>query len=123
MHIVVLLKAVPVVGTERLDAAWRTQRTQLEANGADEYTLERALQLTEAHGGRCWVEERPGGGASFRLFLPDVGSTRDLGAGIADEERVLTRLEPDMDEEEEFEDAAAIAALREYGMGEGSISI
>ncbi|MFN8620596.1 MAG: electron transfer flavoprotein subunit beta/FixA family protein [Chloroflexota bacterium] len=51
MHIVVLLKAVPVVGTERLDAAWRTERTQLEANGADEYTLERALQLTEAHGG------------------------------------------------------------------------
>ena len=80
-------------------------------------------RLADAHGGRCWVEERPGGGASFRLFLPDVGSTRDLGAGIADEERVLTRLEPDMDEEEEFEDAAAIAALREYGMGEGSISI
>ena len=26
MHIVVLLKAVPVVGTERLDAAWRTER-------------------------------------------------------------------------------------------------
>ena len=51
MHIVVLVKAVPVVGTERLDAAWRTQRTQLEANGADEYTLERALALTEAHGG------------------------------------------------------------------------
>ena len=51
MQIVVLVKAVPVVGTERLDAAWRTQRTQLEANGADEYTLERALQLTEAHGG------------------------------------------------------------------------
>jgi electron transfer flavoprotein beta subunit len=51
VHIVVLLKAVPVVGTERLDAAWRTERTQLEANGADEYTLERALQLTEAHGG------------------------------------------------------------------------
>lgn len=51
MHIVVLVKAVPVVGTERLDAAWRTQRTQLEANGADEYTLERALQLTEANGG------------------------------------------------------------------------
>jgi len=51
VHIVVLIKAVPVVGTERLDAAWRTQRTQLEANGADEYTLERALALTEATGG------------------------------------------------------------------------
>jgi len=51
VHIVVLIKAVPVVGTERVDAAWRTQRTQLEANGADEYTLERALALTEATDG------------------------------------------------------------------------
>jgi PAS domain S-box-containing protein len=24
------------------------------------------------HGGRAWVEERPGGGASFRVFLPDA---------------------------------------------------
>jgi K+-sensing histidine kinase KdpD len=80
-------------------------------------------RLADVHGGRCWVEERPGGGASFRLFLPDVGSTRDPGAGIDDEEGVVTRLEPDTDGEEEFEDAAAIAALREYGMGEGSISI
>ena len=51
MHIVVLLKAVPVVGTERLDAAWRTAARQLEANGNDEYLLEKALKLTEAHGG------------------------------------------------------------------------
>jgi electron transfer flavoprotein beta subunit len=51
MHIVVLLKAVPVVGTERLDDTFRTQRTQLEANGNDEYVLEKALKLTEQHGG------------------------------------------------------------------------
>jgi electron transfer flavoprotein beta subunit len=51
VHIVVLVKAVPVVGTERLDAAWRTERTQLEANGSDEYVLEKALRLVEAHGG------------------------------------------------------------------------
>ena len=24
------------------------------------------------HGGRAWVQDRPGGGASFRVFLPDV---------------------------------------------------
>jgi signal transduction histidine kinase len=24
------------------------------------------------HGGRAWVEDRPGGGASFRVYLPDV---------------------------------------------------
>ena len=54
MHIVVLLKPVPVVGTERLDAGWRTQRTQptqLEANGNDDYSLEKALKLVDAHGG------------------------------------------------------------------------
>lgn len=51
MHIVVLLKAVPIVGTERLDANWRTERNQLEANGNDEYTLEKALKLADANPG------------------------------------------------------------------------
>lgn len=51
MHIVVLLKAVPVVGTERLGPDGRVQRIQLEANGNDEYVLEKALKLTEADGG------------------------------------------------------------------------
>lgn len=51
MHIVVLLKAVPVVGTERLDANHRTERKQLEANGNDEYTLEKALKLADANPG------------------------------------------------------------------------
>lgn len=52
MNIVVLLKPVPVVGTERLGRDLLTDRsTQLEANGNDEYLLEKALKLTEAHGG------------------------------------------------------------------------
>jgi electron transfer flavoprotein beta subunit len=52
VNIVVLLKAVPVVGTERLgDDLWTDRSVQLEANGNDEYTLEKALKLTEAHGG------------------------------------------------------------------------
>jgi electron transfer flavoprotein beta subunit len=51
VKIVVLLKAVPVVGTERLTGEQRTDRTlQLEANGNDEYTLEKALKLADAHG-------------------------------------------------------------------------
>ncbi len=29
-------------------------------------------RVAEVHGGRAWVEEREGGGASFRVFLPDV---------------------------------------------------
>jgi signal transduction histidine kinase len=30
-------------------------------------------RLTEIHGGHAWAEERPGGGASFRVFLPGAG--------------------------------------------------
>jgi electron transfer flavoprotein beta subunit len=52
LNIVVLLKAVPVVGTERLGNDLLTDRSvQLEANGNDEYLLEKALKLTETHGG------------------------------------------------------------------------
>jgi PAS domain S-box-containing protein len=32
-------------------------------------------RFAELHGGRAWVEDRPGGGASFRVFLP--GSAKD----------------------------------------------
>jgi electron transfer flavoprotein beta subunit len=56
LNIVVLLKPVPVVGTERLGGDLLTDRTvQLEANGNDEYLLEKALKLTEAHGGEVTV--------------------------------------------------------------------
>ena len=56
MNIVVLLKAVPVVGTERLGSDLLTDRSvQLEANGNDEYLLEKALKLTESHGGEVTV--------------------------------------------------------------------
>jgi len=52
VNIVVLLKAVPVVGAERLGTDLLTDRAgQSEANGNDEYLLEKALKLTEAHGG------------------------------------------------------------------------
>ncbi|MCY7417783.1 MAG: electron transfer flavoprotein subunit beta/FixA family protein [Chloroflexi bacterium] len=51
MHILVLVKPVPLVGTERLDEQRQTVRGALELNGNDEYMLERALQLTEADGG------------------------------------------------------------------------
>jgi PAS domain S-box-containing protein len=34
-------------------------------------------QFAGLHGGRAWVQDRPGGGASFRVFLPDPGSPDD----------------------------------------------
>jgi signal transduction histidine kinase len=40
-------------------------------------------RLAEIHGGRAWVEERSGGGASFRVFLPSpqqAGETGETGA-------------------------------------------
>ncbi|MDP9299538.1 MAG: ATP-binding protein, partial [Actinomycetota bacterium] len=27
-------------------------------------------RFAQLHGGRAWVEDRPGGGASFRVWLP-----------------------------------------------------
>jgi PAS domain S-box-containing protein len=32
------------------------------------------------HGGRAWVEDRPGGGASFRVFLPESAASADAEA-------------------------------------------
>jgi signal transduction histidine kinase len=32
--------------------------------------LSLVARFTELHGGHAWVEEREGGGASFRVFLP-----------------------------------------------------
>ena len=36
--------------------------------------LSLVARFTELHGGRAWVQDRPGGGASFRVFLPRVPS-------------------------------------------------
>jgi two-component system sensor histidine kinase KdpD len=48
-------------------------------------------RFASLHGGRAWVEDRPGGGASFRVWLPDgppadiggPGTARHPGAGQA----------------------------------------
>jgi PAS domain S-box-containing protein len=34
--------------------------------------LSLVARFAELHGGRAWVEDRPGGGASFRVHLPDA---------------------------------------------------
>jgi PAS domain S-box-containing protein len=46
--------------------------------------LSLVARFAELHGGRAWVEDRPGGGASFRVFLPGVPVAQDDGS---DEER------------------------------------
>ena len=73
MRIVVLLKAVPIVGTERLLDAFRVDRgSGLEANGNDEYVLEAALQLTEQHGGEVTL-----------LTVGPAGALEALRKGLA----------------------------------------
>ena len=41
--------------------------------------LSLVARFAELHGGRAWVEERAGGGASFRVFLPGRQTTLGLG--------------------------------------------
>jgi PAS domain S-box-containing protein len=38
--------------------------------------LSLVVRFAQLHGGRAWVEERQGGGASFKVFLPDESPTR-----------------------------------------------
>jgi signal transduction histidine kinase len=39
--------------------------------------LSLVARFAELHGGRAWVEDRPGRGASFRVFLPDAPDSSD----------------------------------------------
>jgi len=55
-------------------------------------------RLAEIHGGRCWVEERPGGGASFRVFLPDATSSREREPIEDEREEVAVRFERELDD-------------------------
>jgi signal transduction histidine kinase len=36
-------------------------------------------RFAELHGGRAWVQDRPGGGASFQVLLPDAAEPADVG--------------------------------------------
>jgi PAS domain S-box-containing protein len=62
-------------------------------------------RFAKLHGGRAWVEERPGGGASFRVYLPDGGED---GAGRPSGlDRASSTAWPAGDEDEEVPRAAS----------------
>jgi PAS domain S-box-containing protein len=42
--------------------------------------LSLVARFAELHGGRAWVQDRPGGGASFRVLLPDPTGPADVAA-------------------------------------------
>jgi electron transfer flavoprotein beta subunit len=72
VHIVVLVKAVPIVGNERLLDDRVDRAAGLESNGNDEYVLEAALKLTEAHGGEVTI-----------LTMGPAGAAEALRKGLA----------------------------------------
>jgi PAS domain S-box-containing protein len=60
---------VPDEQKELIFEAFRRGRTMTEGSGIG---LSLVARFAELHGGRAWVADRPGGGASFRVFLPDL---------------------------------------------------
>ena len=61
-----------------------TRGSEVEATGVG-VGLSLVAQFAALHGGRAWVEDNPGGGASFRVLFPDTPLERAplprLGAG------------------------------------------
>ena len=41
--------------------------------------LSLVARFAELHGGRAWVQDRPGGGASFQVLLPDHADPATVG--------------------------------------------
>jgi hypothetical protein len=78
------------------------RRTQ----GATGLTL--LARLAEIHGGRAWVEERPGGGASFRVFLPGTQEPRQEPQEASTDDRAAARV---LDKEDERAIALARALV------------
>lgn len=72
--------------------------------GATGLTL--LARLAEIHGGRAWVEEHPGGGASFRVFLPGTQEPHEESADDRAAARVL-----DVDDERAIALAKALVGV------------
>jgi signal transduction histidine kinase len=60
---------------ERVFELFSTADPQARRTGVGLWVVRR---LAELHGGRAWVEDRPGGGASFRVVLPADGGKKPL---------------------------------------------
>ncbi len=66
-------EAPPAMPSDRETAGSRPQKHR--ASG-----LPLLSRLAELHGGRAWVEEREGGGASFRVYLPSASEVEADGS-------------------------------------------
>ena len=65
---------VPAQLHEEIFQPFRQGRTIADHAPGSGIGLALVAQFVGLHGGRAWVQDRPGGGASFRVFLPDTRS-------------------------------------------------
>jgi hypothetical protein len=63
---------VPAQLHEEIFQPFRQGRTIADHAPGSGIGLALVAQFAALHGGRAWVQDRPGGGASFRVFLPDA---------------------------------------------------
>jgi signal transduction histidine kinase len=64
---------VPPEDRDRLFRAFERGASDSEHAPGSGIGLTLVARFAELHGGRAWVEERSGGGASFLVWLPDGG--------------------------------------------------
>jgi PAS domain S-box-containing protein len=65
---------VPAQLREQVFQPFHTGRNIADHAPGSGIGLALVAQFASLHGGRAWVQDRPGGGASFRVFLPDPQS-------------------------------------------------
>jgi PAS domain S-box-containing protein len=63
---------VPAQLREQVFQPFHTGRNVADHAPGSGIGLALVAQFASLHGGRAWVQDRPGGGASFRVFLPDT---------------------------------------------------
>ena len=78
MNIVVCVKQVPDTGMERKlkpdDSTLDRESVDGLINELDEYAIEEALLIAEAHGGEVTLVSKEGAGTTVRMFLPLEGA-------------------------------------------------
>jgi signal transduction histidine kinase len=65
---------IPTELRESIFEPFRQGSTSPSHNPGVGIGLSLVARFAELHGGRAWVDEAPGGGASFKVFLPHVAS-------------------------------------------------
>jgi signal transduction histidine kinase len=74
---------IPVELRESIFEPFRQGNEIVSHNPGVGIGLSLVTRFAELHGGRAWVEERAGGGASFRVFLPFASAGDELVEGTA----------------------------------------